>query len=164
MEQVRQRMRENEVSVLLQMGGWIRGVGGILCVCCILLSISCTSKGTPLVPQQAKGSTAPKAMADGTAPGSKAYLALVQQRIREVWKAPPLDFTNRTYVAVVRFRLHQNGSVSLAKIEQSSGNESYDTASQQAVLSASPFPVFPPDITHPYVDAHITLTAPSVRE
>ena len=154
-------MREKDMRASRQMVEWHRSVGGILCVFCIFLSIGCASKGTRVVPQQAKAPTAPRVMADGTAPGAKAYLALVQQRIRDVWKAPPLDFTNRTYVAVVRFRLHKNGSVSRVNIEQSSGNESYDVASQQAVLSAGPFPVFPPDITHPYVDAHITLTAPS---
>lgn len=164
MKWVPQRVHEYEMSDSRWMVEWHRGVGGILCVCCILLSISCASKGTRLVPQQAKGPTAPKTIAEGTASGAKAYLALVQQRIRDVWKAPPLDFTNRTYVAVVRFRLHKNGSVSLVKIEQSSGDESYDSASQQAVLSASPLPVFPPDITHPYVDAHITLTAPSEKK
>ncbi len=105
-----------------------------------------------------------KAMADGTTPGAKAYLALVQQRIRHVWKAPALDFTNRTYATVVKFRLHKNGSVSLVNIEQSSGNESYDAAGNQAVLNAGPLPAFPPDLSHAYVDAHITLTAPSEKE
>lgn len=65
-------------------------------------------------------------MADRTAPGATAYLALVQQRIRDVWKASALDFTNRTAAMVVRFRLHKNRSVSLVQIEQPSSNESYD--------------------------------------
>lgn len=103
-------------------------------------------------------------MADGAAPGATAHLALVQQRIRDVWKAPALDFTNRTYAAVVRFRLQKNRSVSLVQIEQSSSNESYDTAGKQVVLNASPLPAFPPDLSHVYVDAHITLTAPSEKK
>ena len=134
--------------------------------CCILFLVSCAHKGTRVGAEQApvQTQTTQKAMADGTTPGAKAYLALVQQRIRHVWKAPALDFTNRTYATVVRFRLHNNGSVSLVKIEQSSGNESYDAAGKQAVLNASPFPSFPPDLSHAYVDAHITLTAPSEKE
>ncbi len=131
---------------------------------CILLFVSCTHKGTPTGPKQVQVPTAPRAMAEETAPGSKVYLALVQQRIRDVWKAPPLDFTNHTYATVVRFRLHKNGSVSRVTIEQSSGNESYDAAGKQAVLSANPLPAFPPDLSHAYVDAHITLTAPSEKE
>ena len=132
--------------------------------CCILFFVSCVHKGPRVGTEQAQVPTAPRAIADGTVPGSKAYLSLVQQRIREVWKAPALDFTNRTYATVVQFRLHKNGSVSRVKIEQSSGNESYDSAGKQAVLNASPLPAFPPDLSHAYVDAHITLTAPSEKE
>lgn len=138
------------------------GIRSALIVCCILFSMSCSHKGTPIGAQQVQSPQ--KAMADGSTPGSKAYLALVQQRIRDVWKAPALDFTNRSYATVVRFRLHKNGSVSRVTIEQSSGNESYDAAGKQAVLRASPFPAFPPDLSHAYVDAHITLTAPSEKE
>jgi TonB family protein len=137
-----------------------------LLVLCTLFLVSCAHKGTRGGAEQApvQTQTTQKAMADGTTPGSKAYLALVQQRIRHVWKAPALDFTNRTYATVVKFRLHKNGSVSLVNIEQSSGNESYDAAGKQAVLNASPLPAFPPDLSHAYVDAHITLTAPSEKE
>ncbi len=139
------------------------GIKWVLLALCILL-VSCSHKGTRVGAEQAPVQTPQKAMADGTTPGAKAYLALVQQRIRHVWKAPALDFTNRTYATVVKFRLHNNGSVSLVTIEQSSGNESYDAAGKQAVLSASPLPAFPPDLSHAYVDAHITLTAPSEKE
>ena len=142
-------------------GQW--GLRWTVLALCILL-VSCSHKGTRVGAEQAPVQTTQKTMADGTAPGAKAYLALVQQRIRDVWKAPALDFTNRTYATVVRFRLHKNGSVSLVKIEQSSGNESYDAAGKQAVLSASPLPAFPSDLSHAYVDAHITLTAPSEKE
>ena len=139
-------------------------VRSALIVFCILFSMSCSHKGTRVGAEQAQVPTTQRAMADGTTPGAKAYLALVQQRIRDVWKAPVLDFTNHTYATVVQFRLHKNGSVSLVKIEQSSGNESYDAAGKQAVLNASPLPSFPPDLSHAYVDAHITLTAPSEKE
>ena len=142
-------------------GQW--GIKWVLLALCILL-VSCSHKGTRVGAEQAPVPTPQKTMADGTTPGAKAYLALVQQQIRHVWKAPALDFTNRTYATVVRFRLHKNGSVSLVKIEQSSGNESYDAAGKQAVLNAGPLPAFPPDLSHAYVDAHITLTAPSAKE
>ncbi|HMS84548.1 MAG TPA: energy transducer TonB [Nitrospira sp.] len=143
-------------------GQW--GVQWTLLALCILFFVSCAHKETLVGPKQAQVPTAPRAVAEETAPGSKVYLALVQQRIRDVWKAPALDFANRTYATVVQFRLHKNGSVSRVRIEQSSGNESYDAAGKQAVLSASPLPAFPPDLSHAYVDAHITLTAPSEKE
>ncbi|HRI38399.1 MAG TPA: hypothetical protein PLO50_07580, partial [Nitrospira sp.] len=53
---------------------------------CILL-VSCSHKGPRVGAEQAQVQTTQKAMADGTAP-TQAYLALVQQRIRNVWKAP----------------------------------------------------------------------------
>lgn len=94
----------------------------------------------------------------GMAQGSNAYLALVRQRISRAWSAPPLDLTSQVYVVIVQFRLHKNGSVTGVTIEQSSGNEYYDLAGKRAILSANPLPVFPPDVTDPYFDAHFTFT------
>ncbi len=94
----------------------------------------------------------------GMAAGSNAYLALVRQRISNVWSAPPVDVTNQVYVVIVQFRLHRNGRVTGVAIEQSSGNEYYDLAGKRAVLSAVPLPTFPADITDAYFDAHFTFT------
>ncbi len=94
----------------------------------------------------------------GMAPGSNAYLGRVRQRISSFWSAPPVDVTGQAYVVIVQFRLHRNGSVTGVAIEQSSGNEYYDLAGKRAVLSAIPLPVFPPDLTEPYFDAHFTFT------
>jgi len=94
----------------------------------------------------------------GMAPGSSAYLALVRQRISNAWNAPPLDLTSQAYVVIIQFRLHKNGSVTGVAIEHSSGNEYYDLAGKRAVLNANPLPVFPPDITDQYFDAHFTFT------
>ncbi len=94
----------------------------------------------------------------GMAQGSNAYLALVRQRISNAWNAPPLDLTSHAYVVVVQFRLHKNGTVTGVAVEQSSGNEYYDLAGKRAVLSANPLPVFPPDISESYFDAHFTFT------
>jgi TonB family protein len=94
----------------------------------------------------------------GMAPGSNAYLGRVRQRISSFWNAPPVDATGQGYVVIVQFRLHRNGSVTGVAIEQSSGNEYYDLAGKRAVLSATPLPVFPPELTEPYFDAHFTFT------
>lgn len=94
----------------------------------------------------------------GMASGSNAYLAVVRQRISNVWSAPPVDVTNQIYVVIVQFRLHRNGRVTGVAIEQSSGNEYYDLAGKRAVLNAVPLPVFPADITDAYFDAHFTFT------
>jgi TonB family protein len=94
----------------------------------------------------------------GMAPGANAYLGRVRQRISSVWNAPPIDVTGRTYVVIVQFRLHRNGSVTGVAIERTSGNEYYDLAGKRAVLSAVPLPAFPPELTEPYFDAHFTFT------
>lgn len=94
----------------------------------------------------------------GMAPGSNAYLGRVRQRISSFWNAPPVDASGHGYVVIVQFRLHRNGSVTGVAIEQSSGNEYYDLAGKRAVLSATPLPVFPPELTEPYFDAHFTFT------
>jgi TonB family protein len=94
----------------------------------------------------------------GMVPGSNAYLGRVRQRISSFWSAPPVDATGQTYVVIVQFRLHRNGSVTGVAIERSSGNEYYDLAGKRAVLSAIPLPVFPPELTESYFDAHFTFT------
>ncbi len=94
----------------------------------------------------------------GVAPGSNAYLGRVRQRISSFWNAPPVDAAGQGYVVIVQFRLHRNGSVTGVAIEQSSGNEYYDLAGKRAVLSATPLPIFPPELTDAYFDAHFTFT------
>lgn len=94
----------------------------------------------------------------GMAPGSNAYLGRVRQRISSFWSAPPVDVTGQTYVVIVKFRLHRNGTVSGVAIEQSSGNEYYDLAGKRAVVSAIPLPAFPSELTESYFDAHFTFT------
>jgi TonB family protein len=100
----------------------------------------------------------------GMPPESNTYLALVRQRIINCWSAPPLDLTDQAYAVIVQFRLHRNGSVTGVTIEQSSGNEYYDLAGKRAVLSASPLPVFPADISDSYFDARFTFTSSSTEK
>lgn len=94
----------------------------------------------------------------GMAPGSNAYLGRVRQRISSFWSAPPVDVTGHTYVVIIKFRLHRNGTVTAVSIEQSSGNEYYDLAGKRAVVSAIPLPAFPSELTEAYFDAHFTFT------
>lgn len=93
----------------------------------------------------------------GMAPGSNAYLGRVRQRISSFWSAPPVDVTDQTYLVIIKFRLHRNGTVTGVAIEQSSGNEYYDLAGKRAVISAIPLPAFPSELTESYFDAHFTF-------
>ncbi|MCP9446327.1 MAG: TonB family protein [Nitrospira sp.] len=94
----------------------------------------------------------------GVASGSNAYLGRVRQRISSFWNAPPIDLADRTYVVVIRFRLHRDGSVTEVEVERSSGNEYYDLAGKRAVISAIPLPAFPPEVAESHYDAHFTFT------
>ena len=94
----------------------------------------------------------------GMAPGSNAYLGRVRQRISSYWNAPPVDVTGQTYIVIIQFRLHRNGSVTGVAIERSSGNDYYDLAGKRAVLSAVPLPEFPSELKDAFFDAHFTFT------
>ncbi|MCP9470389.1 MAG: TonB family protein [Nitrospira sp.] len=94
----------------------------------------------------------------GVASGSNAYLGRVRQRISSFWEAPPIDLMGRTYVVVIRFRLHRDGSVTEVEVERSSGNEYYDLAGKRAVIRAIPLPMFPPEVVESHYDAHFTFT------
>lgn len=94
----------------------------------------------------------------GMAPGSNVYLAQVRRKISSMWSAPPVDVTAQVYSAVVKFRLHRDGSVSGVAVEQSSGNEYFDLAAKRAVVTANPLPGFPAELTESYFDAHFTFT------
>lgn len=93
--------------------------------------------------------------------GSNEYLALVRQRITNVWSPPPVDLSNQDYVVIVQFRLHRNGRLTGVAIQQSSGNEYYDLAGIRAVNNAVPLPPFPADITDSYLDTQFTFRSPS---
>ena len=95
----------------------------------------------------------------GMATGSNTYLVEVRRKISSMWSAPPVDVTAHAYRVVVKFRLHRDGSVSGVAVEQSSGNEYFDYAGKRAVVTASPLPRFPADLTESYFDAHFTFTA-----
>ncbi|MCP9454895.1 MAG: TonB family protein [Nitrospira sp.] len=99
----------------------------------------------------------------GKSRGSNTYLGRIRQRINSFWVAPPIDVTGQTYVVVVRFRLHRDGSVSEVGIERSSGNEYYDLAGQRAVLSARPFPPFPAEVTESHYDVYFTFVVGESR-
>lgn len=124
------------------------------------VSVEMPSKPAPQIEAKVQNAKAVDATlkVPGIPPGSNAYLALVRQRISNAWNAPPLDLSGQAYIVIIQFRLHKNGSVTGVAIEQSSGNEYYDLAGKRAILSANPLPVFPPEITDQYFDAHFTFT------
>lgn len=57
----------------------------------------------------------------------------------------------------VRFRLYAGGLAQLIQVERSSGNALADEAGLRAVLTALPFPPFPPEVREPSVELHVDL-------
>jgi TonB family protein len=86
------------------------------------------------------------------------YWTLIRQRINSKWVAPPVDLTQRSLQAVIRFKLDRAGKVSDIMVEQSSGNDYYDNAGKRAVLAADPLPPFPSDITERQITTHFIFT------
>jgi TonB family protein len=72
--------------------------------------------------------------------GATAYLGQVETRIMAAWRLPP---KSNELKVTLRYTLAANGSVSSARVEESSGNRTFDESAVQAVRRASPFPPLP---------------------
>jgi len=59
----------------------------------------------------------------------------------------------------VRFRLHANGEAQLIQVERSSGTREVDEAGMRAIVNAHPFPPFPADLDHSFVEVHVRMRA-----
>ena len=87
------------------------------------------------------------------------YWHQISNRINRSWNTPLRSFSRKKPkgTVTVRFRLHANGEVQLVHVERSSGMPQLDDAGMKAILSAHPFPPFPPDLSHEWVDMHVEL-------
>jgi TolA protein len=83
-----------------------------------------------------------------------AYLGVVEKRIMAMWNLPP---KSDGLTVTLRYTLVKNGSVSFVRVENSSGNQTFDDSAVQAVRRASPFP--PP----PHKNGARTNAADSVQ-
>lgn len=78
------------------------------------------------------------------------YLAMVEEAIDRHWISPPV--TSEKPVVIVRFRIIPSGDISQLHIEQSSGNDQYDTAALRAIQVVNPLPPFPPNMRQAFLD------------
>jgi TonB family protein len=74
------------------------------------------------------------------------YFEQMSTRIKRFWKPPDSQKTN---VAVAKFRLERNGSISLLHIARSSGIKEADEAALKALESATPLPPPQPPFPRP---------------
>ena len=78
------------------------------------------------------------------------YLVMVEEAIDRNWFSPPGDFDKP--VVIVQFRIIQSGEVAQIHIEQSSGNEHYDSAALRAIQTVNPLPPFPSNMDQSFLD------------
>ena len=112
--------------------------------------------GRPNIPtgyQQTPGAASSGVQMPGDAGGQFAtrygwYIAAARRRVQPNWDQLSIDpgvRNSRTLHCVISFRIMRDGSVRDARIQQSSGNSSWDTSGLRAILNSNPFPPLPSD-------------------
>ena len=82
------------------------------------------------------------------------YITGMQRRIGTNWIRPP-GVTNLT--TVIYFRINRDGTITDAKIEQPSGNGTFDRAALSAVRSSTPLNPLPFGYAGNYLGVHLTF-------
>lgn len=80
------------------------------------------------------------------------YLSLLQYRVERQWQPPVSD--SEVISSIVFFTISQEGKLSKAILEKSSGNFTFDQAALRAVYNADPFPPLPPEATLASLGVH----------
>ncbi|MBZ0154978.1 MAG: TonB C-terminal domain-containing protein [Alphaproteobacteria bacterium] len=81
----------------------------------------------------------------GAAPsGGADYYSLVVSKIRQQWVYP--ETLDRDVEAVISIRIAKDGSVTIDRLEKSSGNRLFDRSVMSAITKASPLPAPPPGV------------------
>jgi len=82
------------------------------------------------------------------------YIAAAKRRVAPNWNTLFLDpavRSSRTLHCVISFTILRDGTIKNLRVEQSSGNSSWDTSGLRAIQSSSPFPPLPSDWKPPDV-------------
>jgi TonB family protein len=83
-----------------------------------------------------------------------AYLAMIRNKIGSRWVPPPGLETGGIVKAKLYFRIHRDGTVSLQRVESSSGHAFFDQTAMRALLAATPLPPLPAGYTDSYLGVH----------
>ncbi|MDR4494192.1 MAG: signal peptidase I [Nitrospirales bacterium] len=87
---------------------------------------------------------------DVASSGTNRYLKMIEEKIDHQWVPPPHEAND--LLAIVQFRLSLSGEVSNIHIDESSGNDQYDSAALKAVHAVNPLPPFPSDLKKSFID------------
>src|SRR5271156_1487512 len=82
------------------------------------------------------------------------YLSRLHQDIKKNWMAslPEAYFEGAQGVSVIRFMVNKDGTIQDISLDRSSGNDSLDQASLEAVRRSSPLNPLPPAFQGPYIE------------
>ena len=84
------------------------------------------------------------------------YLEAIERKVSQNWFAGSSG-GGGGLSCVVYFRLHRDGSVRDARIEQGSGNSYFDRSALRAVRSSAPFPPLPKAFSDSFLGIHFTF-------
>ena len=84
------------------------------------------------------------------------YLVAIERKVSQNWYAGSSG-GGGGLSCVVYFRLHRDGSVRDARIEQGSGNSYFDRSALRAVRSSAPFPPLPKAFNDSFLGIHFTF-------
>jgi len=96
-------------------------------------------------------------LARGGTPGEKnIYFSAIRNQIMRGWILPENLIENLYDLeAIVNFTIHADGSISDVRLEEGSGNKTFDASAIRAVKQAAPFPAFPSSIRKKSIDIGI---------
>jgi TonB family protein len=81
------------------------------------------------------------------------YIASIRNKIGSAWTPPP-GMSGGLVRATLYFRIGRNGQVSMARIEDASGNTYYDQTAMRALLVATPLPPLPAGYDGDWLGVH----------
>jgi TonB family protein len=87
--------------------------------------------------------------------GGNPYNRVVERKITENWKNPLIDSAERELAVEIVFYIHQDGTISGARVDKKSGNSFFDDAALRAVYLAKPFPPLSSWYQEPVVLFHV---------
>jgi TonB family protein len=87
------------------------------------------------------------------------YLKAIADKLNAHWK-PPKDFQEDT-LCQIAFVINRDGQVSDTKVEQPSGDSTFDQLAQRAVLYANPLPPLPSGFPEDALRVHMKFVGKS---
>lgn len=100
--------------------------------------------GQKSLPQGKTGGALQGSSKQGITTGSGDYYSVVINKIRQQWIFP--ESIDKDLLAIITIKIAKDGSITIGRIEQSSGNALFDRSALRAINKAGPLPPPPQEI------------------